>query len=523
MAGCLVLMRLPFRNSLEKLERLPDGAEIVAGFLLALAVMLAIQFSALAIIDNDGYYHIRWSWMLRHSLPHLPVFRYLPLTVLSPERYVDHHFLFHLLLMPFTFGDLRIGAKLAAALFGSLAVAAAFTLLVTQKVRHRWLWYVPLLAGAEPFLYRMSMTRAPSLSLVLLVACIYLMLSRRLVQLGLLTFLFVWLYSMFPLVAVFAGAYLVAMFLSQQRPEWRPLGVALAGIMLGLVVNPYFPENLALIAEHLRMVLHPPPSVDVGVEWYSYESWDMLTGCAVTFILYMLALLKFDFRKRSADLRPLFFLLISLALLAMFFKWRRFVEYWPPFAILFAAFTFNSPAEAETAAAPQSNTSARSPRTTAFATAVFVLALGILSLRNLWLARKELREEPNPYNLQGAAEWLKANTPEGAIVFNTNWDQFPMLFYYDQHNVYVTGLDTRYLAEHNPPLWDVYERITEGEESDPAPLIRDRFGARYVVTGNESSDFLDVVNDSGDLDIVYKDKNALVLRLRPAKAAPAPK
>lgn len=501
-------------NWIEKPERLPKWAEAGIGFLVALGAMLAIQFSSQAIVDNDGYYHIRWSWMLRHSLPHLPQFRWLPLTVLEPSRYVDHHFLFHVLLMPFTFGDLRIGAKLAAALFGALAVGALFALLVAEDVRHRWVWYLPLLAGAEPFLYRMSMTRAPSLSLVLLAACLYLMLHGRLPGLLVLTFLFVWLYSMFPLVVVFAGFYLVAVLLSEQRLEWRPLAATLGGALLGLLINPYFPKNLLLIREHLHMVLHPPAAVDVGVEWYSYEAWDMLTGCAVSFAVYFLGLVRFDFRKRSSDLRPLFFLLISVALLIVFSKWRRFVEYWPPFAVLFAAFAWNSSPGPEAEAAPVGVAVPWAHRITVLGANVLVIALGLLALGNLWRAGKELREEPNPFAYQGAAAWLKAHTPEGSMVFNTDWDEFPMLFYYDQHNVYVTGLDTRYLADYNPALWSAYSRVTQGEEADAAPIIRDRFGAQYVVTANESTDFLDAANSSGGFENVYHDSYAVVLRIR---------
>ena len=106
--------------------------------------------------------------MLREAAPSLPPFKALPLTTLNERDYVDHHYLFHLLLIPFTYGDMRIGAKLAAAVFSSIGIAALFALLVAYRVPYRWLWLMPLVASSEPFLYRMSMTRAPSLSLAML-------------------------------------------------------------------------------------------------------------------------------------------------------------------------------------------------------------------------------------------------------------------------------------------------------------------------------------------------------------------
>jgi len=166
--------------------------------------MAWIQFASPAIVGNDAYYHIRWSRMLRDSLPHLPAFKWLPLTVLRPQLFVDQHFLFHVSLMPFTYGDLRLGAKLAAPLFSAIAMTSIFGLLVVYRIRYRWLWLLALAGSSEPFLYRMSMTRAPSLSLLLLAVGVYLILERRWVSLAVLTFVFVWLYNMFPLILAFA-------------------------------------------------------------------------------------------------------------------------------------------------------------------------------------------------------------------------------------------------------------------------------------------------------------------------------
>src|SRR4030095_14806687 len=155
---------LPISPSYSKLAAL----EITGALALILLVMGWIEFGGPAILDNDGYYHIRWAAMVRESWPHLPPFKALPLTTLNEESYVDHYYLFHVLLIPFTLGDLRIGAKLAAVVFSSLGIVSMFALLIVYRIRYRWLWLAPLIAGSEHFLYRMSMTRAPALSLALL-------------------------------------------------------------------------------------------------------------------------------------------------------------------------------------------------------------------------------------------------------------------------------------------------------------------------------------------------------------------
>ena len=498
----------------------PEPAlECAAAFLLNLGLLFWIQFASPAIIGNDAYYHIRWSRILRSSLPHLPPFTWLPLTVLRASDFVDQHFLFHVLLMPFTFGDLRLGAKLAAPLFSALALTSIFGLLVTYRVRYRWLWLLPLAAGSEPFLYRMSMTRAPSLSLLLLAVGAYLILESKFIPLAVLTFVFVWLYNMFPLILVFAFAYTVTIWLAERRFALGALYVTSIGAVLGLVINPYFPKDCLLIFHHVHMLLADTAAIDVGGEWYPFETWEMLAGNAVLFALCFAALLAFDFRKRgsgldlrpgqkSRDFRPLFFLLLAAVFLLMALRWRRFFEYWPPFAVLFAAFNFD--AEFAHSADPESRPRVL-PR---LGIAAWLIVMGAFAIVNVRGARAEIRDTDDPSAMRGASAWLASHTPAGSMIFNVDWVEFPELFYYNQRNAYVTGLDPRYLYDANPELWKVYDSITEGQEKHPGPIIRARFGAEYVIARSDSTDFLNAANASADFETVYTDTQASILRVR---------
>jgi hypothetical protein len=485
--------------------------EITIAFVLIFLVMAWIQFGGPAILDNDGYYHIRWAAMLRENFPHLPAFRALPLTTLNEKNYVDHHYLFHVLLIPFTFGDLRVGAKLAAVVFSSLGISSIFGLLVVFRVRYRWLWLAPMVAGSEHFLYRLSMTRAPALSLALLAAATYLILKRRHIWLAVLSFVFVWSYSLFPLVLIFALAYSLSVYLAERRIDFRGSLASFIGIVAGLVVNPYFPKNLALLREHFLMKSTSTFAVDVGVEWYPYESWDLLQISAIAFVIYLAALLAFSYRDRVRDLKPLFFLIVSLVLLLLTFKSRRFIEYWPPFAVLFAAFTIGPRIESmdlKWFAAKRDRVIA------AIAASAVALAAVIWMGVYSWQARQDIKNELHPFAYRGASEWLADNAPPNSMIFNTDWDDFPMLFYYNPTFTYIVGLDPTYLYDKAPDLWKTYKDITLGDEEHPANLIRDMFGANYVFTDNEHQDFMQIAMDSGDFEIVYEDEHATVLRVR---------
>ena len=491
--------------------------EIFGALALILAVMGWIQFGGPAILDNDGYYHIRWAATLRENWPHLPAFKNLPLTTLNEQDYVDHHYLFHVLLIPFTLGDLRIGAKLAAIVFSSIGMASLFALLVVWRVRYRWLWLAPLVAGSEHFLYRMSMTRAPALSLVFLGLGTYLILNRKPIWLGILSFIFVWSYSLFPMILGFALVYSIAVYVSHRRFDFWGALASLIGIIAGLVINPYFPKNLALLREHLLMKYSSTYPVAVGVEWDPYDSWAMVGISAVAFIVFLVGLAAFEYRRRVNDLKPLFFLIISVLLLIMTFKARRFIEYWPPFAVLFAAFTISPRLESVNFAwLARTRDRVIAAIAAAVVTAAAILWMGWC----VWTSREDVKSETDPYTYRGASEWIAKNVPAGSMIFNTNWDAFPALFYYNPNYAYVSGLDPTYLYNRDRKLWEVYESINSSEEENGARVIKERFGADYVVTGNGDSDFLTNARDDENFEVVFEDHEAVVLRVRNLESAP---
>src|SRR5262249_5310817 len=271
------------------------------------------------------------------------------------------------------------------------------------NVPYRWLWLAPLVASSEPFLYRMSMTRAPSLSLALVGIGCYLVLKRKVVWFGVVSFIFVWLYSLFPLMFLIAAAYSVTVYLAHKRIDLWAFLSAICGVAAGLVVNPYFPNNITLFIEHLLMKMTGKYSVDVGVEWYPYETWVILGSSAVAFAIYLAALIAFDFRKRSQDIKPLFFLIVSAALLVMAFKSRRFIEYWRPVAVLFAAFAMG---RGGAGGFRGWGARARDRAIASIAAAAAAVALVAGMTATLVDAGKDMASEQDPFAYRGASEWL---------------------------------------------------------------------------------------------------------------------
>ncbi|WP_160316932.1 hypothetical protein, partial [Ardenticatena maritima] len=111
---------------------------------------------------------------------------------------------------------------------------------------------------------------------------------------------------------------------------------------------------------------------------------------------------------------------------------------------------------------------------------------------------------------QAAATWLAKNTPPQSRVFQTDWDDFPRLFFYNHHNTYLVGLDPVFLERANPGLYKVWVDITEGRNETPGLVIRTFFGAEYVFTDHRHAAFLRVAADDPYLKEVYRDDFAVI-------------
>ena len=308
-------------------------------FLLFFLGMALVQFATPDMPDNDGFYHIKLAWLMRtEGLK--PDFPYLPLSILNEREFYDHHFLFHAALIPFTFGDLRSGAKWAAVTFASLAFLAVWYLFQGQRIPLAWLWALGLLGISDAFLYRMSITRAQSLSLGALALAYAWLLEGKYKHLAILAFVYVWMYDAFPLMLALAVLHFLAVALTERRIELRPLLYISGGIILGMIINPYFPHNLIFSYHHMLPKLTDATSVRVGNEWYPYDTKQLLDNSLPALVAFASGALALGLSGRKMDSRTALGLFASLLFGLMLFQARRFVEYFPPLALIFAAFAW---------------------------------------------------------------------------------------------------------------------------------------------------------------------------------------
>ena len=534
---------------------------LVFGFLAILMVMTFLQTRTDAVCcgDWDGYYHIKWSsllWQNFSQFKWLPTFEWLPLTVLNPQDYADHHFLFHLLQIPFLwFFEPVTAAKVSTVFFATLAIFSVYWLLWRHGVRHQLIWLAMILTCGNAFYYRMNMAKAPPLTIIITVLGIHLLFQRNYKWLGPLMFAFVWTYSLFPLLLFAAVIWTVVIAWNERRLEWRPFAYTFAGMVAGNIINPYFPQNIQLFFEHFwtKFKVGSDFVVAVGGEWYPYSGMELLMNFPVALAAMLMGYILFAPRDGKLPERATFFLIFTTILLAAQFRSKRFAEYFPPFAILFAAFAwqaFNAPRVVELpddfqrdidpyldAPAPtESQEWWRAAR--AAAPWVIGIALAIFWFYNLtglhmlgfdepgMIDNIKSNESGDKYRramefATGLDETGAENIPKGERIFNCTWDDFPKLFFYNTKHSYVYGLDPNYLYTENPDLYKLLKDLTEGKIDDPAPLIRERFGANYVFAdAQENTDMIAKMLESGWVETIYEDDEARLFKIRAVKGEP---
>lgn len=476
---------------------------------MAAAVLAGLQFSTPNLIGNDSYFHIRYAEVLRaagvRGFP--PPFPWLPLTILAPDRFADHHMLYHALLVPFTLGDLRLGGKLAG-LAGAFAFVAAFVwFLRRERVPNVALAVLALGASSADLLFRLSMTRVQALSLVCLLAGFHFALAGRRLALAAAGCVYAWLYDGFPLLFIPVGATVAADLVVARR--LRPGGAlaALAGVTVGLVASPYFPEYLRFIVHHFGDKLLPGEPLRIGREWFPYDPASLLANALPAMLLVAFGVAAGAERGLHRDRRVLAAFLIALAFLALTLRSKRFIEYFAPMATVFAALGGAS-------------AFARLEVRRRALLAGMLVAVATANVAGVaWtLARKRAETPHDQY--AAAARYVAEHAPPGAMLCTTDWDDFPWLYFHNTTSTYLVGLDPTYLRDRFRDAYWEWVDIAQGKVEDAGRRLATRFPCAYMMSDRLHGAFLERAKQDPDLEEVLSGEHFVLYRVR--RDAPPP-
>lgn len=495
---------------------------LIAVFVIAFSVCLAWQYSLL-FPDPDAFYHAKIGEMMGQGklVLDFPWQQYSSLV----DNYWDQHFLFHVFLGLFMkiFGAFA-GIKLSTIFLCSGFIFIFGAILKLIDVRQAWI-YSLILLFSTPLTFRLNLVKATPLSLIVLFLGIYLLYKKKYLWLFILSFIYVWTYGGFPLLLGIVGLYAIINFIYNKKLKENLylIGSVAGGMLAGLIANPYFPGNIYYFWQQFVQIglINYQDKIGVGGEWYPYGLAKLISGAPIVCLLMVVSLfLFFYFLKRQKQINWLS-LFLCLMFLGLTLKSRRYVEYFIPFSVFFSALTL-APVMARLTVIKVYDGAVRFVGASWFKAILvggFIL-FAFFMVPAIYAGQfkenlKDLRRGYDFYKFSDSMNWLKENSEEGDIVLHSDWDEFPILFFWNNENYYIVGLDPTFMYNYDEEKYWLWVNITLGKEKeDLYKKITENFNAKYVFLETDHKKMDANFRHSNGFELVYEDEEAKIYKLK---------
>jgi hypothetical protein len=437
----------------------------IASVLALVAVAAALQFAVVHVpYDADTAYHVAVARLLReHGI--LRAFPWTPFSWLS-DHYADKELLFHLLLAPVAGLRWTLAAQIMGTIAGAAILIAIFGVLRAERVRYAALWALAPLLACEVFVFRFSIVRPHLLSIALAIVVLWAAARGRLAALAIASALYPWCYVAWYLPLVLVAIAEAARAASGERVGWKAGAVALGGIAAGIALHPNALNLLRFTWIVLGDVLirnawGARQGIELGREFDPFTTGEWARWLLVAAVMAVAAaVLAWRDRRRGGPV-PLAFALAALAFGLLTVRTARFAEYFAPLA------------------------------TTAFALAaqhvawrpLAAVALGLSALYGAPSKLETVEALGSHEDLMAPAleASLARAIPPGAQVFTCEWGLTGRMMLALPERRFLVALDPTLFLDHDPELYQLWYRLPREAPAGAAAVIRERFGARYVI------------------------------------------
>ena len=494
------------------MRRLLDALAAAAVVAVTGVLTALTRWAGPAIYCGDGWFHVRYATILRdHGISRsFPWWRESFLAV----RFTDFNLLYHLLLVPFTWGDELTGARVASVLFACAAMASFWWCARSLAIPWPAFTACALLAIAPEYAYRLTYTRPLVLAFALLFLGTGAVLRGRGRLAALLTFLFAHTHCSFhllPAIALLHDAQRTVPAGTSWRTRFSTSAWALGGAVAGSVVTPYFPNNLSFWWTANVGVLKASWAMGdllrVGTEMQPISTAELLAAnvgvfAAFAFTLYGMTRAS----KISDDARTL--LVTALGFFGLSLLSQRFVELWAPYTVLLAGVVARDLGLRERVLARTEHR--RALRAALAGALVIVLAAGLRRVAHDNGAAAAAEDQPL---WREAGRWIKAGVPSGETIFHLGWDEFPELFFEDTTHRYLIGQDATFFFATDAERCRLWAGLARGRTDDAWTAVRRAFGCRWAFVPRKYRSFLALARRDPRFRERWSDGNAVVLEL----------
>ncbi|KKU77264.1 MAG: hypothetical protein UY12_C0007G0006 [Parcubacteria group bacterium GW2011_GWA2_47_8b] len=461
--------------------------------LVGLAVIL--QFSTSNAFDTDSLYHIKHSFLYRTEGIFSGAFPWTQYSVISTYA-ADLWYGFHILTLPLSwFSDLGTGIKVGGVLVTVISGLLVFAAFRRLKIKWPAMWVLVFLFATADVLYRFAMFRPHplSLGLALLIFTYLNTESSRFskIILFLAGFFFSWTHLSLSWLPILVWAVTAAVQILQKKKIYWQGPVAMAsGLIGGLLLrpNPFGAAKLAYI-QVVQLLFEKKLPLRFGRELipFSWENFvDQLVPITIALamaIIFLIWMIRKKERQQSSVWASLILAVIFFFL--TFAVARRSNEVFVGFVVIFMALLF------ERYRAVAARIKLRS------IVALLALVLVIYApIKTVYRFDTYLANTFPIDHFKDAALWLKENSRPGDVVFNIHWDRFADLFFWNNSNYYINGMDPIFEYSFKPELyWKTHFlaidagtaftcgmiRCTAEQTEDTYKVLKNDFRASYIV------------------------------------------
>mgnify|MGYP001032690051 CR=1 FL=1 len=299
--------------------------------------------------------------------------------------------------------------------------------------------------------------------------------------------------------------------------RFRTAAWTLGGVAAGLLVSPFFPNNVRFwaIANFgvLRHAWERGDEARVATELAAMPGDVFLLANAGPAAATLLAVvLLAGGRRLSDEARTL--LVVASGFFGLSLLSQRFAEHWAPYSFLLLAVAARDAERDDFAGVPAllrraaravagSAPLRRVAAAVALALALVLLAWSVSANRRA--AAAEVAEDYGP-----VSRWMAERVPHADTLFHPGYDEFGPLFFHDPGRRFLIGLDPAYFRATDEARFRLWGRIARGELADAWEPIRRTFGCRWVFLPARFVSLRRILERDPRFERVYADGEASV-------------
>lgn len=414
--------------------------------MLFLTVSSVFHFYSKNIADLDSFYYLGLAKLYRTAGLFHTEFPWIENSAINDSSL---WYGFGVFLIPFSFfADPALGIKFAGILLTAALLISYY--FVSKRIRFKipLFWPFLFLFAAPNTMFHLLMVRPQTISIILVPLFFSFLIEGNFWQVVLTAFGIAWFHLNFAWLPIFILIVTAGVRLATERKfNWKIGAGGIVGVLAGWLLRPHPIAAAKLFyIQVLQQMLEKQGGLPLlfGKENLPLPFSTLFQNFSPFLLLWIpaIVILFFALKRMSSSEKTLAIsnIILSLTFLGLTtMVARRAYDFLVIFGVFSIALAFNY---LESGGARQA--------TKLILASIFVFMFFYSGYKT---SNSLTQNGYAPDYLKDAASWLKDNSNQDDVVFNLHWSNFSPLFFWNQKNHYIAGLDPIFQYAYNPTLY----------------------------------------------------------------------